>query len=102
MSTGLPVVATTVGGIPEIIHHKRGGLLIPRADPGAIVEAVRSLIAFPERLGKMGRYNATYARERYNWTSVATEYETLYRRVLGQDVPRPIDETGRMRRLESS
>jgi glycosyltransferase involved in cell wall biosynthesis len=102
MSTGLPVVATTTGGIPEIVHHNRGGVLIPPASSAAIVDAVRSLIAFPDRLVKMGRYNATHARERYSWTSVAIEYESLYRRVLGEDALRPIGETGRMRRIESS
>lgn len=101
MSTGLPIVATTVGGIPEIVHENRGGILIPPADSRAIVEAVRSLIASPERFAEMGRYNAEQTRQRYTWSFVATEYESVYRHVLGQDAYRPLDETGQLRRLES-
>ncbi|HSG64255.1 MAG TPA: glycosyltransferase family 4 protein, partial [Gammaproteobacteria bacterium] len=102
MCTGLPIVATTVGGIPEIVHQNRGGLLIPPGDSRAIVEAIRSLAANPQRAAAMGRYNAERARKRYSWSRVARLYEALYRQVLGHDAYRPLDDTSRLRRLESS
>ncbi len=88
MSTGLPIVATAVGGIPEVVENQRGGLLIPPASSAAIVAAVRSLVAVPERMRRMGEYNAGQVRRRYRWDSVASEYEALYYRVLHETVRR--------------
>ena len=99
MSSSLPVVATTVGGIPEIIDDGGGGVLIPPGDPQALVAAVRSLIATPERLAAMGRYNFERVSKRYNWSFVAAEYESVFLRVLGNT---SLDETGRLRRLNSN
>jgi glycosyltransferase involved in cell wall biosynthesis len=88
MSTGLPIVATTVGGIPEVVENQRGGLLIPPKSSEAIVAAVRSLIAFPQRMSRMGEHNADRARQRYRWDLVASAYEDLYYRVLHETVGR--------------
>ncbi len=43
----LPVVATGVGGIPEVIKHEKTGILVPARDPQAIVDAVQKLITSP-------------------------------------------------------
>jgi glycosyltransferase involved in cell wall biosynthesis len=101
MSTGLPIVATTVGGIPEIVHPDRGGVLIPPGDSGAIVEAVRSLVASPEQMAQMGRYNAAYVREKYQWSFVASAYHALYRDALRAHpaAVQSLDDTGRIRRI---
>lgn len=44
-----PVVATTAGGIPEIIEHEKTGLLVPPRDPGALAEAIVDLLSDPEK-----------------------------------------------------
>ncbi len=57
-ASGLPVVATTVGGIPECIDHQRTGLLVPPADVPRLAEAVLSVVLDPQlrrRLGEAGR-----------------------------------------------
>jgi colanic acid/amylovoran biosynthesis glycosyltransferase len=58
MSTGLPVVASAISGIPELVEDEVSGLLVPPRDPAAIAGALRRLAADPalrERLGRAAR-----------------------------------------------
>jgi len=58
MFMGKPVVATSVGGVPEIIEDGLSGLIVPPADPGALSKAVLRLLAdraLRERMGAQGR-----------------------------------------------
>ncbi len=45
---GLPVIAARVGGIPEVVQHKRTGLLVPKENPHALARALRTLIEHPD------------------------------------------------------
>lgn len=60
MATGLPVVATRVGGVPECVGDGETGLLVPPGDPEALAGALRRLLVDPERRARLGRA----ARER--------------------------------------
>ena len=73
MAAGLPVVATNVGGIPEIVEERVTGLLVPPRDPAALAEAVLALAGDPAlRLAMGGR-----ARERVRaFSADRTEEET--------------------------
>ncbi len=51
---GLPVVASDVGGIPEIIQHGKTGLLVPPKDPAALAAAIASLLRDPSRAEHLG------------------------------------------------
>jgi glycosyltransferase involved in cell wall biosynthesis len=82
MSCGLPVVASTAGGIPETIRHGRNGLLVPPRDSAALVEAVRWLANNPKQRARIGRFNAEHARQIYGWPAVAARYEALYYRAV--------------------
>jgi glycosyltransferase involved in cell wall biosynthesis len=72
MAAGLPVVATRVGGIPEIVEHGVTGLLVPARDPEALASALVALAADPalrERMGregsiKVGAFSADRTAER--------------------------------------
>lgn len=58
MAAGVPVVATSVGGVPEIIFGGRNGLLIPPDDAGALARAIRDVLtdsSLASRLGRAGR-----------------------------------------------
>lgn len=58
MAAGLPVVATTVGGIPDVMSHGECGLLVSPHDPGGLASALSRLLANPveaARMGKTGR-----------------------------------------------
>jgi glycosyltransferase involved in cell wall biosynthesis len=78
MSCALPIVASRVGGIPETVEHGKGGLLVEPASSKDIVNAVRSLANNPAMREKMSNYNAERVREHYRWTTVASEYASLY------------------------
>lgn len=78
MASGLPVIATAVGGIPDIIHHGRNGLLIGPDDAGALAGAVSQLLADPGLGGRLGRQAREDARERYAIDRIADAYLRLY------------------------
>jgi L-malate glycosyltransferase len=54
MALGVPVIATNVGGPPEILHDGREGLLLPPREPRAWAQAIRTLAQSPERRREMG------------------------------------------------
>ncbi len=61
MHAGLPVIATRVGGIPEVIDHEKTGLLVPKNDPAALAEAIARLYrdgVLRRELGAAGREKA--------------------------------------------
>jgi L-malate glycosyltransferase len=83
MACGVPVVATNVGGIPEVVPHGTAGYL---ADVGAIdemAEAAWELLADPDRHARAGRAART-AAERYAAENVVPLYEAHYREVLNR------------------
>lgn len=70
MAAGVPVVASSIGGIPEIVEHERVGLLVPPGDAHAMARAIERLRddgALRVRLGSAGRQRvaATYSPERH-------------------------------------
>jgi glycosyltransferase involved in cell wall biosynthesis len=69
LATGLPVVASRIYGIPELVEDGVSGLLVPAGAPGALASAVQVLVDDPERLGRIGRaarrrYEAAFTLER--------------------------------------
>ena len=82
MAAGLPVVASRGGVMPEMIAPGRGGLLVDGSDAAALVDALRTLIADPERRSRMGRFNRQRSREEYAWSVVAPRLVALYREVV--------------------
>jgi len=78
MSYGRPVVATNVGGIPDIVRHEQTGLLVPQKDPHALAEALHRLLTdrdLAERLGAAGR---DYAATHFSWPSIVDRVMSLY------------------------
>ena len=84
MATGLPVVATRVGGNPELVDHGDNGLLVPSADPGAMAGALADLVADPDRLQAMGAAGLERVRSRFNWDRTVEEYLAVYDELLGK------------------
>ncbi|MGE0373467.1 MAG: glycosyltransferase family 4 protein [Gammaproteobacteria bacterium] len=55
MATALPVIATPVSGIPEVVQHDRNGWLVPPRDPAALAEAIAHLLGQPSLGARLGR-----------------------------------------------
>ncbi|MEM1964379.1 MAG: glycosyltransferase [Candidatus Caldarchaeum sp.] len=84
MAAGLPVVATAVGGVPEIVEHGVSGFLVPNEDEAALVEALQRLIDTPELRRAMGARARARAQERFDARAMTRAYEALYESILAR------------------
>ncbi len=75
---GLPVIATSVGGIPEIIDDMESGILIQSKNPGEVARALAYLIQEPNRRIALGKAIAERIKHRFNVTTMAKETFALY------------------------
>ena len=82
MASGLPVVATAVGGVPELVVDGETGLLVPPYDPQALAEAVNSLLDNPQSMRVMGAEGKKRVREQYTWDKVAERMAAYFREIL--------------------
>jgi glycosyltransferase involved in cell wall biosynthesis len=85
MAEGLPVVATNVGGTPEIINDNRSGLLVPPNDAHSLAAKVRLLLDRPDLRAQLGSAGLEVVRQRFNVERVATQYEHIYESVLSAE-----------------
>jgi glycosyltransferase involved in cell wall biosynthesis len=81
MFAGKAIVASAVGGIPEVIVSEDHGLLVPPGDPSALARALGRLVTSPELRGALGRAAEMRARRCYNVTRMTDQYERVYRDV---------------------
>ena len=87
MATGLPVVATHVGGNPEVVDDGVTGLLTPSSSPQALAKAIgrlRDETMLAEAMGQAGR---TRAEARFDVRAMVARYEALYERRADADLP---------------
>jgi glycosyltransferase involved in cell wall biosynthesis len=82
MACELPVVGTSVGGIPEIIEDGVTGWLVPPRDPARLAHAVRALIADPARRRTMGRLARERVRAHFSDEQHTAAVVNLYRTIL--------------------
>ena len=90
MSAGLPVIATRVGGIPEVVRDGETGMLVPEKDTIALAEAIRELSQHPKKQKTMGNKGREIAK---NLFSVEMYADRAIHFLLEQ-VPEKILETG--------
>jgi glycosyltransferase involved in cell wall biosynthesis len=81
VAAGLPVIATRVGGIPEIVENETNGLLIEPGDEKALTEAIIRLAENPDLRIKMGEAGRKIAKERFDFENCLDMMEDVYRRV---------------------
>jgi glycosyltransferase involved in cell wall biosynthesis len=81
MATGLPVVATRVGGADELVDVGRTGLLVPPADADALAGALEDLVAQEARRTSMGSAGRHVADERFGVDRMLRDYTNLYCRI---------------------
>lgn len=82
MAAGCPVVASAVGGIPELIQDGENGILVPAGDWTALTDALRRLAAEPEMARAMGRRGRQQVAERHDIDLVGEVAHELYRTAL--------------------
>jgi glycosyltransferase involved in cell wall biosynthesis len=82
MATGLPVVATNVGGTPEVVVDGTTGLLVPPREPKALADAMLWMSRHPEARQRMGVAARRRVEERFSMQHTIDAYERLYRRAI--------------------
>jgi glycosyltransferase involved in cell wall biosynthesis len=82
MARGLPVVATNVGGTPEVVVHGETGLLVPMKSPVDLAAAILRICRDPERGRQMGRAGRRRVELNFDVRRMVAAYETLYLNLL--------------------
>ncbi len=85
MATGLPVVATQVGGNPFLVEHGATGSLVPRGDAVALAESILRLVDHPDEAERLGRAALERTRSRFSTESMLRALERFYDGVLSQE-----------------
>jgi sugar transferase (PEP-CTERM/EpsH1 system associated) len=83
MASGLPVVATKVGGNPELVADRVTGLLVPPSDPLALAQAIRTYLNDADARRRAGRKARAQAQAQFSMDAMVDGYLAVYRRVLG-------------------
>lgn len=78
-ASGLPIVATDVGGNREIVVDDRNGLIVPAANEETLAQAMAVLLRQPARAARMGQAGREWALRDASIETMAARYDTLYR-----------------------
>jgi glycosyltransferase involved in cell wall biosynthesis len=78
MAAGRPVIATEVGGIPEVVIHRETGLLVPPGNPEALTDAIHWALSHPDDARALGIRGRERACRHFSIESVVRQHEELY------------------------
>jgi glycosyltransferase involved in cell wall biosynthesis len=82
-AAGLPVVASAVGGVPNLIEHGRTGLLFPSGDEENLTSLLSEMLGDRERTRALGVAGREEVLAHYDLQRMAADYEQHYRELLG-------------------
>jgi glycosyltransferase involved in cell wall biosynthesis len=82
MAHGLPIVATTVGSIPEVVEHDVGGYLVPPGDAEKLLAALIKVLKDPQAALRMGEHNRALVRDRFTNRHTADRLLAVYANLL--------------------
>ncbi|MEM9163540.1 MAG: glycosyltransferase [Cyanobacteria bacterium P01_F01_bin.4] len=77
-----PVVATAVGGIPDVIRPGETGCLVPEKNPVALANAIADLLDRPEWAAQLGRQGLMDIQTRFGWPRIVDLWQRVYQRAL--------------------
>src|SRR3989338_768358 len=83
MACGLPVVATTVDGIPSLVENAITGFLVPPGDENSLSEKIIELINLPDCSARFGKTSQVKAAEGFSWQTRAESYNRLFEGITG-------------------
>lgn len=84
MACEVPVVATKVGGVPEVVEDGVSGVLVPLGCIQSMTQAAIEILQNPELAREMGRAGRRRVMELFDQNRIVSQYEDLYARVLGE------------------
>ena len=77
-----PIVATRVGGLPEVVAHERTGFLVEPENSRALAEAITFLLEHPGTAKQMGHTARDRAQKEFNWQKHVDAFDALYRELI--------------------
>jgi glycosyltransferase involved in cell wall biosynthesis len=77
MAAGKPIVASRVGGIPDLVQHNENGILVPPADVPALAQSVNQLLDDPETAERLGSQGNSFCR-RLSLTAMVEKIDQMY------------------------
>ncbi|MBI4615962.1 MAG: glycosyltransferase [Planctomycetes bacterium] len=84
MASALPVVVSDADSLPELVSHRRTGLVVPKRDPAAAARAILDLLADPALAARLGEAARAEALSRFAVEKMVAEYATLYRNLTSR------------------
>lgn len=75
----IPVIATSVGDIPEVIKNNETGILVPPNDPQSLLDAINSLLEDKEKASKMAEHAHDFIIENFTWEKLIPKYVDFYK-----------------------
>lgn len=84
MASGLPVAATSAGGLPEVVKHGETGLVSPVGDDTALAASLARLLDDPELAVRLGRGGRESAEKRFSLDEMVRAHQEIFQRVLAQ------------------
>jgi phosphatidyl-myo-inositol dimannoside synthase len=79
MSYGVPVVASDIGGITDIVEHDKSGLLVPPGDVAQLARALERLARDPALARRLGSAGEQRVRQAFGWPEIMAKWDAVYR-----------------------
>jgi len=84
LAAGKPVIATNVGGSPEMVIDERTGYLVPPADSDALAKAIINLLQDPKKARDMGEQGRRMVQEKFSIEKMVRSYEDIYQSLYAE------------------
>jgi len=82
MACGLPVIATNVGGIPEVVRHGQNGILIEARNVNTLYQSIEKMLADPEIARNMGSSANRLIQQNFSWLNNAGKMMEIYKELI--------------------
>jgi glycosyltransferase involved in cell wall biosynthesis len=82
MAVGLPIIASRVGGLPELVDDGKEGILVTPGDSEGLAEAIQRVIQDPLLRARLGQSARIRARGEFSLCATVQNYDRVYRQVL--------------------
>jgi glycosyltransferase involved in cell wall biosynthesis len=83
MNYSVPVIASDIGGITDIVQHQRTGLLVPPGDAAALADALARVLLDNGLADKLAEEGHRLLRETFSWNRIVDQWEAIYTRARG-------------------
>ena len=86
MGYGKPVIASSAGGIVDIVANEDTGLLVPPGDPEALARAIRRAMDDPGTLSDIAARGSEFAERRFGWSAIVSDLKDVYRKAVDRRI----------------